>query len=53
MGKVKRNIKFYSISVGRKYRTDDQESIIFLKDKKEIAYAVINGFKRIMSFLSP
>lgn len=47
MGKVKRNIKFYSVSVGRKYRTDDQESIIFLKNKKEIAYAVINGFKRI------
>lgn len=47
MGKVKRNIKFYSVTIGKKYRTDDQESIMYLKDKKEIAFAVINGFERI------
>lgn len=47
MGKVNRNIKFYTVTLGKKYKSDGQESIIYLTNKTDIANAVVAGFKNI------
>lgn len=47
MGKVNRNIKFYTVTIGKKYEHDGQESIIYLTNTLDIANAVVDGFKNI------
>lgn len=47
MGKVNRNIKFYTVTLGKKYKSDGQESIIYLTNKLDIANAVVEGFRKI------
>ena len=55
MGKVNRNIKFYTVTIGKKYEYDGQESIIYLikeKLKKQLNILMMKWKNLLKIFMS-